>query len=104
MESPLGELKPLSPFEVKSKQKYSTGTTVENLARKLTKDQKKSLEIANLLKSFGSNLYIKDEMNEERINPIALQRLKQIDPNMNFDAIGGDSFESGFQDFLQNQN
>lgn len=99
-----GELMPLSPFEVKSKQEYSTGTTVENLARKLTKDQKKSLEIATLLKSFGSSLYIKDEMGEEKINPIALQQLKQIDPNMNFDAIGGDTFESGFQDFIQNQN
>ena len=113
------ELRPLSPFVVSSQQQYSTGTTVRNLTRKLTDDEKKQKRLEGALKALGSNLYIKttDEYGEdagEKLSQAAVQIIKSIDPNIDLGGGAGagggepnDGFVPGFrasQQNSQNQN
>lgn len=92
------QLRPLSPFVVSSQQQYSTGTTVRNLTRKLTDDEKKQKRLEGALKALGSNLYIKTTDADglgagEKLSPAAVQIIKSIDPNINLG--GGEAVGSG---------
>ena len=106
------QLRPLSPFVVSSQQQYSTGTTVRNLTRKLTDDEKKQKRLEGALKALGSNLYVKttdaDGLDAgEKLSPAAVQIIKSIDPNINLgggEAVGsGQSLEKEYLDWKASQ-